>query len=177
MFAVFKGFGTVASKGTQGASRVGQGAGRVGTRAAQISKLTAAPKALKATPKAAAKPSALAKPASKTGRLGQVATGVGTVASLGGLGVSGYHLLTDVKDLTGGGDNIEQDFSWLEDSFKTFGSDISSILGGAGQDFQSLERGVETAGSDISWGVGEIEKIAPIAIGGVALVGLLLLVR
>lgn len=100
---------------------------------------------------------------------------------LGTAGSVGYSLLRDVEAIdpniinTGfsPGDilkmleslpqQVEQDFSWLENVLGTFGQDAGKILSGGIQD-------AETIGKDVVWAGEEAFKFAPLILGGVALV-------
>lgn len=176
-----------AATGSKGTSVFAKGAVSAAPRVSNVAKLTKAPNIAKSniykTPtvaKAPPKPSGKAAPKKPTvaSRVGQGYSAITTGSAVAGLGVSAYHLYQDAKDV--GIPNpldLPQDFSWFENALENFGSDINNIFKGAGQDFQYIEKGIGTAGSDISWGIGEIETMAPIAIGGVAVIALLLLVR
>jgi hypothetical protein len=131
-----------------------------------------------AGPKGGAKPTGAKgkAPSSAASKVSNTIATVGTGASLGTAGLTLYNIYKDVDEVfdPNGNDNP---LDLLGDIIK----DLSNVFGAAGtdigKDFQGIESGFMTAGKDISWGIGEIESIAPVAIGGVALVALLLLVR
>ena len=183
---------------TKAISGTVRGIGTVGGRTSQIAKLTKAPprgvsniyrappklnpagSTRAAGPKGAAKPTGAKTPSSAASKVSNTVATVGTTASISTAGLSLYSLYRDVDEVVDPNGN-DNPLTLLEDLIKDLGGNIENLFSAAGsdigKDFQGIESGFMTAGKDISWGIGEIEAIAPVAIGGVALVALLLLVR
>ncbi len=113
--------------------------------------------------------------------LGGVATGVSTLSAVGTLGYTLFrdvetfdpNLLNQLNNNFSPGDiiklleslpqQVEQDFSWLENILGTLGTDAEKVLSSGYSD-------IKTIGGDVVWGAEEAFKFAPMILGGIALV-------